>query len=186
MTVMALFARSPEECHLYMELHPCGCGEAAFGWSEHELGMREDDQMISVYSGGCGRCGQQRRFEFEVSGDLPPPPTFGRDEPSRIICPGEFLALSRRIAGVALADPGTLDEADLEDGYDAIELAVAALLEVLKFVPADTDAVPPDAVSSAAGRDLYDAEPAQFDRQRLSAELAAHQGLLAGYVAAGG
>jgi hypothetical protein len=35
--VTARYARSVAECHLYMRLHPCSCGEADFPWASHEL-----------------------------------------------------------------------------------------------------------------------------------------------------
>jgi hypothetical protein len=178
-----LFARSPEECHYYMELHPCECGEEAFDWSRHQLEQRSG-RLVSVYLGGCGRCGVQRRFEFEVTGDLPPPPAFGRDEPSRIIDPGEFLSLGRRAVELVPDDPAELSEEDLDVAYGAVEMAVAAVAEVLKFVPAGADAVPGEAMVSPLGRALYARGPEEFDRVRLEATMDGYRRLQSRYAAA--
>jgi hypothetical protein len=161
-----LFARSPEECHLYMELHPCACGEAMFEWSQH-LREQRGDRLVSAYEGGCGRCGTPRHFEFEVTGDIPPPPAYGGEAPSRIIDPSEFLAVGEDLAAAVPADPANLDPADLDDACEAIEMAVAAVDEVLKFVPAGADRVPLDAFLTDDGRAAYARDPDQFGLARL-------------------
>jgi hypothetical protein len=178
-----LFARSPDECHLYMELHPCTCGEDEFSWSLHALEQR-DGHLVSVYEGPCQRCGTARRFEFQVTGDHPPPPAYGGETPSSIVDPGEFLASSQRAAAVVPAHPAHLEVDRLADAYDAIEVAVAGVVEVLKFVPDGADAVPETAFTSAAGRRMYVGDPARFRRDRLALELAELERIRAAYAAA--
>lgn len=175
-----LVARSIEECHLYMELHPCECGEEVFDWSRHRLEQRTGEHpLFSVYEGSCGNCGVQRRFEFAVPvqpvqpAQPAVPGRYGGEEPSRIVDPGEFLWSSERAAAGVPADPGELAaDVDPDDAYDAVELAVAGVIEVLKFLPPGADSVPPEAFSSPLGRRMYDADPGRFGRDRLNSVLA--------------
>ncbi|MGI5212379.1 hypothetical protein [Plantactinospora sp. CA-290183] len=167
-----LVARSSEECHLYMELHPCECGEEFFEWSRHHLEERPDHPRVSVYEGTCARCGRERRFEFEVPAVSPEPGRYGDDGPSRIIDPGEFLVSSRQFAGNVPPDPGDLAVSELGYAYNAIDLAVAGVEETLKFVPPGAEAVPPEAFTSELGRKTYDADPDAFTRDRLERTLA--------------
>jgi hypothetical protein len=182
-----LFARSPDECHLYMELHPCQCGEDAFDWSAHALEQRDGTLVpvyVSVYEGTCARCGTARRFEFRVTGDHPPPPAYGGDTPSSIVDPGEFLASSQRAAAAVPAHPARLGPDRLADAYDAIEVAVAGIVEVLKFVPDGADAVPETAFTSDVGRRMYVGDPARFRRDRLALELAELERIRSAYASA--
>jgi hypothetical protein len=175
-----LLARSPEECHLYMELHPCECGEVAFNWSRHRREQR-GEALISAYEGECGQCGRSRRFEFEVTGEVPPPPAYGGETPSQIIDPSEFLAVGEELSAAVPADPTMLDRAAVEDAYEAIEMAVAAVEEVLKFLPAGADRVPLDAFLTDTGRAAYARDPERFGRRRLRETLAAYHGLRSVY-----
>jgi hypothetical protein len=168
-----------------MELHPCSCGEEVFEWSRHRLEQREN-RLVSVYEGTCGRCGTSRRFEFEVTDEVSPPPAYGGATPSKIIDPGEFLTVSQRAAADVPADPRTVDSDDLDDAYDGIEIAVAALDEVLKFVPPGAAAVPAEAFTSDLGRKMYASDPGQFDRDRLTVALAEYARIRSAYASAVG
>jgi hypothetical protein len=97
--------------------------------------------------------------------------------------PGEFLAASHRAAAAVPLDPAQVAVEDLDDAYDAIELAVAGVVEVLKFVPKTADAVPEDAFTSDLGRQLYAADPGQFGRDRLELELADYERIRSAYAA---
>jgi hypothetical protein len=194
-----LFARSPDECHLYMELHPCTCGSDVFTWTRHSLEQR-DAQLVSVYEGACGRCDTGRRFEFEVAGgvrepqgeasraglavDQPAPPAYGGAAPSLIIDPGEFLASSQQAAAEVPADPARVDADQLGEAYDAIDVAVAGIVEVLKFIPDGADAVPEAAFTSALGRRMYAGDPPRFRRARLALELAELERIRSAYASA--
>lgn len=137
-----LTARSAEECHLYMELHPCDCGEPVFQWSRCRREQR-DDRPFSVYEGHCGACGEARCFEFAVTDEPPPPPAYGGPEPSQIIGPDEFLAVAQALAAIVPADPQRLGSEEREQAMEVIELASAAIDEVLKFAPEpDGEALP--------------------------------------------
>jgi len=176
-----LATRSAQESHLYMELHPCECGEVRFEWAEHRLTEREDG-FGSNYIGKCPGCGRERTFEFvEDASDAALQPGFGGPEPSTIIDPGEFLAVSRQAADAIPADPAKLTDETLRDAHEILEFAAQALDEVLKFIPEGEDVVPAEAFRSDLGRRLYQHDPEQFTRQRLEAARAVFAELLDAY-----
>lgn len=157
-----LVARSSPECHLYIELHPCACGEAVFA-AKHRTVSR-DGQLVAVYEGPCRRCGAQRSFEFVLAEEIPPrPPAFGGDAPSTILDAGEFLHAADRFAKLAPPD---------------LARAIACLDEVLKLIPPGHDRVPEESIVSAVGRAVYTAEPGRFRRPRLVAVRDTYRGLL--------
>jgi hypothetical protein len=168
-----LIARSSAECRLYIELHPCECG-AAWRQLEHSLDYAEDS-LIAVYQGSCEKCGRARRFEFELAPDISPNGKFGGDSPSRIIDAGEFLAVAD---AAARAVPGDVSRLGLDERRRArllIGRAVAAMEEVLKFIPAEADRVPAESLLSAAGKEMHRAEPGRFRKPRLDAVLGAYR-----------
>jgi hypothetical protein len=166
-------ARSIDECHIYVQLHPCACGERLFVWSHHgQVGHPQG--MLSVYEGSCGRCGASRRFEFVLPADQPPPPAMGGPEPSAVIDPAQFLVAARQAvsavrAGAAPSPP---------DAADAVGFAIAALEEVLKFIPRNGDRIPVETFFSVEGRHEHELDPDQFRRDRLLAELTGYRALL--------
>jgi hypothetical protein len=179
-----LISRSTEESHLYMSLHPCGCGEADFEWQEHAMTLREGS-FVSVYAGACGRCGRHRSFEFALAPEpSPPPPALGGDSPSQIIDPGEFLQTSEAFAATVPADPEQLGDDEFNGAQDALAFAAACLDEVLKFIPPGADAVPPTAFHTDAGRRTYQQSPERFTRTRVETTRDTLRRLLDTYAAA--
>lgn len=180
-----LIARSSPECRLYMDLHACSCGETRF-----EAGhvLREDDEgrLLAVYRGTCPRCELPRQFTFALDAALPPPPpAFGGPQPSQIIDPGEFLLVADRAAASATLEPdAAASPRAAEQTRLALATAVAALDEVLKFIPQGQSAVPAAAFTSPAGRAAYAREPGRFSRARLEATATAHRTTLAAHIAA--
>jgi hypothetical protein len=180
-----LIARSSPECRLYMDLHACSCGETGF-----EAGhvLREDPQgrLLAVYRGICRRCELPRRFTFVLDESVPPPPpAFGGPAASRIICPGEFLLVADQAASsVTLAPEDDADPERAEHARIALATAVAAVEEVVKFIPEGASSVPEEAVTSQAGRAAFAREPGRFSRPRLEATIAAHRAALAARIAA--
>jgi hypothetical protein len=76
-------ARSGPECRLFIELHPCTCGE-------HQLQPESRVEstsagLLAVYEGECPRCGVPRRFEFLLDPEIPPGDKFGGTRPSTLI-----------------------------------------------------------------------------------------------------
>ncbi|OLB64736.1 MAG: hypothetical protein AUI10_09750, partial [Actinobacteria bacterium 13_2_20CM_2_72_6] len=164
-----LVARSAPECRLYLDLHPCSCGATAFP-VRHVLRPGEGDALEAVYEGDCASCGLPRRFVFELDpATPPPPPAYGGPQPSRIICPGQFLLVADRAAGSAVLDPAGLDATGRAASRTAMTVALAAMDEVLKFIPDGAPAVPAAAITSPEGRAAYAREPGRFDRDRLAA-----------------
>lgn len=172
-----LVARSSAECHLYMALNPFPCGEGAAP-ADHSV-VQGKDGLVAQYRGQCARCGRARAFEFALDPETPPVDAFGDSKPSRIICPGQFALHSDRLAARWPADTAGLNDARRAQARDDLAWAARALEEVLKFVPADGDAVPPAAFTSAEGRAALAAEPGRFRKIRLQARLDAYRELLA-------
>lgn len=164
-----------------MDLNPCRCGEIEFE-PKHWL-EQSGDALVARYEGVCPGCGVQRSFEFALESELPPaPPAYGGDRPSQIIDPGQFLHVAQRLASAVPADPADLDdEEDPEDARDLLAMAVAALEEVLKFVPDGADRVPEEAFTAPEGWMIYHREPGRFRRERLESVLGAYRESLAAY-----
>ncbi|MFF1822401.1 hypothetical protein ACFVWG_34185 [Kribbella sp. NPDC058245] len=158
-------ARSIQEAGLYVELHPCECGAGG----ELTMSLAEQDgQQVAIYEGDCPECGRARRFEFALPAEPTTGPAYGGSEPSTIIDAGEFLWYSDRVTEAAAEGAGA-------QARSAVDTAIAALDEVLKFIPDGADAVPREALTSELGKAVYDAGPDRFAR----AELAYRRGLLA-------
>jgi hypothetical protein len=174
-----LVARSAAECRLYIDLHPCSCGAVDVDMSHH-LQAGPGGSLQALYEGTCRRCGLPRRFVFTLDpATPPPPPAYGGPTPSRIICPGQFAIVADQAARSAVLDPESLPEQERARSRDALARALAAQKEVLKFIPAGADAVPPAAFTSAEGRALQAAEPGRFRKARLEAVATAYRDALA-------
>jgi hypothetical protein len=171
--VSRLYARTNSEAHLYMDLHACACGDIEF--ERQSAVMTDGDALCSRYAGPCRSCGAVRTFIFELPEAIRPirgdGVDFGGSDPSRLLDPGEWLAVADYYAKL---DPGTRDDLDI---------ARAAIEEVLKFVPVGAERVPDDAFRTERGRAVRDAEPGRFRRARLEAVLGAYRDLLAKYAA---
>ena len=94
---------------------------------------------------------------------------FGDDRPSELLDPGEWLAVADAYASTGPADTSQLDPESARRLDADLATAVAALDEVLKFVPAGADAVPVEAFWSDRGRAVHAAEPGRFRAIRLRA-----------------
>jgi hypothetical protein len=168
-----MIARSSAECHLYIELHPCACGDT-HGPTEHRLESRGDD-LVAVYDGPCPRCATARRFEFALDPEIAPGSKFGGARPSQIIDAGQYLAVADSAARSVPASVSGLDDRARQQARAQIGRAVAALEEVLKFIPAGADQVPVAALSSEAGKAIHRSEPGRFRKPRLEAVLRAYR-----------
>ncbi len=171
-----------------MDLRPCACGEARFDRQSAVVAL-EDGDLASRYSGPCPACGRAREFTFRLpaeptlaAGALRPAAApsggfhYGAAEPSQLLDPGEWLwaadAYARSVpAGRATVEAGQRAQATLLR-------AVAALDEVLKFVPPGAETVPASAFTSERGRDLRRRDPGRFRRDRLAAVRDAYTGML--------
>jgi hypothetical protein len=178
-----LVSRSAEESLLFMDLQPCpGCGTQGFDWTGHHV---EDDAgaLLSVYDGPCQECGTPRRYEFAPADPTPAAPGFGGPSPSQLIDPGQFLVLAKQAASLVPADPANCPPDDRDEAREAINTAIAAVEEVLKFVRPDSGAVAAEEFWSEQGRAVYAADPGQFRRGRLDAVADAYRRIRAAYTA---
>jgi hypothetical protein len=178
--VTPLAARSTHEAHLYMDLQPCGCGEGRFPRASSVVTV-PDGELARRYNGGCVRCGTGREFLFR----LPAEPVaveeavrYGGPEPSQLIDAGEWLWVAESHARGVPAGAEALPEADRRRCRVRLAAAVAALDEVLKFVPPGGARVPVTAVWTTLGRSVYQREPGRFRTGRLTAVRAAYAAAL--------
>ena len=168
-------ARTRDEAHLYMDLHPCtGCGDADVRW-ESAL-VDHEGAPARRYSGACAGCGAAREFVFA----LPERPagipdhevlSFGGYERSELLDAGEWLwvsDLSAQSATGVVLDPEGVEVPDPQ-AREALAVAVAAMNEILKFLPEGADEVPESAFWSDRGRELRHVAPGRFQRRRLHA-----------------
>ncbi len=171
---MALrLARTNEEAHLYMDLHPCECGEIQFPRSSSVVETAEGG-LASRYTGTCPQDGARREFTFRLPQRLAAPPgdgavSYGGAEPSELIDPGEWLSIADAYARNVPADTVSLAAEGLAQARSMLSRAVAAIDEVLKFIPAGDDRVPERAFVTDRGRAAYAKEPGRFRRPRLEA-----------------
>jgi hypothetical protein len=172
-----LVSRSSPECHLYIQLHPCECGERDLS-TEHKI-VSSPNGLVARYAGACGKCGRQRTFEFVLDPEIPPADAFGGPRASTIICPGEWVAHSDQLASRWPAAVDAIRPADLARAREDLAWAIRALEEAVKFIPAGAEAVPAAAFTSATGRALVADEPGRFRALRLDARLTAYRQLLA-------
>jgi len=171
-----LLARSSHECRLYMELHPCECGNS--GPLEHKGVIQGDHGLTARYEGACPQCGRARQFDFVLDPEIPAPDSFGGDRPSRIICPGQFMLYSDSLASGWPADPAQIPSSNRDRAREDLALAIRACEEVLKFISPIQDAVPQNSFSSSDGRAYYQKEPGRFRAARMQAVLDVYRDLL--------
>jgi hypothetical protein len=182
LTGVPLPARTNAEKHLYMDLHPCACGEKRF---EPKISLLDrGGPLVSVYEGRCKGCGEIRRFEFKLPDKIVPPGkgvVYGSSQASMIIDPGQFLALADSNAKVAPMSVAGLDDAERMRAQRRMAIAIAAIEEVIKFIPPNEDRVPANAFYTEFGGTVYDAEPGRFRKLRLEAVLQAYRDVAQSY-----
>jgi hypothetical protein len=162
-------ARTRDEAHLYMDLHPCDrCGAVDIIW--HSALADRDGVPARRYSGRCEGCGAAREFVFALPErpELPDPRDvvfFGADR-SQLLDAGEWLLVSDLCAQAGSAPAGS--DRERAEVRESMAVAAAAVAEVLKFVPPGADEVPDSAFWSDRGRTVREQEPGRFRRRRLS------------------
>ena len=171
--------RSVAEEHLYMDFHPCSCGEADWSNLKQSLQMI-GPTMASVFMGPCRRCGTPRLFQFHVLEPTAHPKdgSFGGPEPSAILDPGQWLEASDRWAKAVPGSAKNLDTTAKRRAGATLQKAASAMEEVLKFIPPGADEVPRSAFKSDESARFIAEMPRQFQRYRLQARLEAYRGLL--------
>lgn len=178
-----LYARSFDEADLYVELLPCEvCGQARLKRQPGVASGEVDGQPVTLLDAVCGNCDNRFRFAFR----MPDQPTvsqrgnvrFGGDEPSQLFDPGQWLRLADLVAR-DLPEPGELP-AHRDIGLrNRVDLAAAAVTEVLKFIKAGDDRVRGYEFWTDAGRQLFDEARWRFTRESLEFELDRYRRALA-------
>lgn len=169
-------ARTRDEAHLYLDLHPCGkCGSVETAWGTGLTTV--EGELVNRYAGACGECGEQREYLFGLPDRPVVPkgyPTFGGEEPSQLLDAGEWLWVADLTAGnVPTHDP--------DEAHRALATAAAAIEEIVKFVPPGQDETPADAFWSDRGHKMRAAEPGRFQLDRLMIVRDTYRDLAAGH-----
>ncbi|MGP4105108.1 hypothetical protein [Nonomuraea sp. KM90] len=154
-------ARTRDEAHLYLDLHPCACGSVDTTWDSGLVSA--DGALANRYAGTCGECGSPREYLFGLPERPVMPagyPTFGGGEPSQLLDAGEWLWVADLTAGNVPVD----DEAEARR---TLAVASAAVEEVVKFIPPGANEVPDDGFWSQRGQEVRAAEPGRFQLDRL-------------------
>jgi hypothetical protein len=155
-------ARTRDEAHLYMDLHPCTeCDSIDITW-EHAT-VDAGGELGSAYFGTCPGCGSERDFVFglpEREWVVAEFPNFGGPEPSQLLDAGEWLYVSDLSARSVPTD-------EPSQTRRALTIAMKAVAEVIKFIPSGHDEVPDHAFWSDRGRQMRSAKPDRFSRAQL-------------------
>ncbi|NUW32343.1 hypothetical protein HTZ77_13005 [Nonomuraea sp. SMC257] len=168
-------ARTRDEAHLYLDLHPCACGSAETAWRSGLVDV--EGELVNRYTGVCEECGATREYLFGLPERPVTPvayPTFGGSEPSELLDAGEWLWVADLSAGNVPVD-------DQAEARRVLRVATAAVEEVVKFVPPGADAVPDDAFWSERGQGMRATEPGRFELDRLLVVRDTYQELAAGH-----
>lgn len=167
-------ARTRDEAHLYMDLHPCGCGSMETDWDSALLSA--EGGIARAYHGTCSDCGREREFVFAVAPKIVIPsgwPTFGGDEPSRLLDAGDWLSVADMTAGSLPAD-------DADETRRQLNVATKAMEEIMKFIPDGAEEVPGEAFWSERGLEVRNADPGRFRLDRLRAIRDAYRDMASG------
>jgi hypothetical protein len=152
-----------------MDMHPCDtCGDVNVRWDSALTDL--DGQLVRRYYGTCPGCDAERDFHFALPDEpvLPGPDDvvcFGGPQPSQLLDAGEWLLIAD-VCGQAGSAPAPGD-AGRTEARESLAIAVAAVEEVLKFIPTGADAVPEAGFWSARGGRVRAAGRGRFDRSRL-------------------
>lgn len=175
-----LLARTNREAHVFMDLHPCRCGDPTRPADSAVLSL--DGVLASRYTGTCPSCGTAREFLFRLPDEplavAPGTVAFGDGTPSELLDPGQWLLVADRYAATVPADPARLDPRGVRQARRSLGHAAAAMDEVLAHLPAGAEAVPAQAFRSPRGRQVWAAEPGRFSRRRLDAVRAVYREML--------
>ncbi|MFG1794955.1 hypothetical protein [Nocardia sp. NPDC049149] len=141
--------------------------------------MLVEGDLGSRYQGVCPSCGAEREFTFRIPEQIEIPSAdevrYGGAEPSELIDPGEWLSVADSAANRAPADPAGLSSQERAQQQHVLAIAIAAVDEVLKFIPEGAETVPESAFGTERGRQVFAAEPGRFSRRRLVAVRAAYR-----------
>jgi len=170
---MKLFARTSEEADLYVDLECEAAGEIPVA-RKRRKGERRRETFV-VYEVRC-QSGKLLEFEFREDGLPAPKPglrrkvEFGGSEPSLLIDAGEWMKVADRHAARAPRSLAGLPERARRDATSDLSMALAALDEVMKFLPAGADRIPSTALFSTRGKTYFNKDVRRFQRDSLKAQ----------------
>ncbi|MGH3379815.1 MAG: hypothetical protein ACRDP6_34305 [Actinoallomurus sp.] len=171
-------ARTPREAHLYIDMHACACGERGTDQRSHST-LAGKTYWAGRYDLTCTGCGAERRFIFRVPDWPLSVDGYGGDSPSEIIDAGQWIWLADLAASSCAAQPSP-DEEERRRQAEAMKEAVAAMEEILKFIPGREPIAPDTAFWTPEGRAIRDRESGRFRRPRLEVVLDSYRGSLDG------
>jgi hypothetical protein len=188
-----LQARSLAEETAFMQASPCVCGALLFTADEYQMRFHEE-RVTVVHQAPCDQCGRGRAFwfeepqlvgRFEPAGHGYAPPESG---PSQLLDPGQWLLIAAAHGALAGGSdlprpPGGDPAVEYWGRLGVLASAVAAIDEVLKFIPPHSARVPVEAFWSPVGLSRYLDDPSRFEREWLLTELDRHARNLAEFVA---
>lgn len=169
--MVVTLARTSHEANLHMDLTPCQCGEHSFDRTSVVISLPDGD-LGRRYAGTCPSCGAGRQFTYRLPAVPLESPRFayGGAEPSQLLDAAQWLWVSdwyvRAVPPCAEDLPP--DQRRIVRGR--LMAAIAALDEVVKFIPSTGDTVPQWAVWTPLGRSVRDADG---QRMRVGALAAA-------------
>jgi uncharacterized protein YjbI with pentapeptide repeats len=176
--------RSNHEAAFLLSLRACPqCGELADVDTVRSARLASEpaEPERDLVTAACSACGHERRVTFpdgDRVGWLADPAILGREGPSRLISPPQFLAELHRLAALVPATPThvTHDEY-LRDRRRVYRMTLCAN-ELLRFLHDGADAIAEEHFRTAAARDARDAAPDDYRRPQLEAlHAAVHQQL---------
>jgi uncharacterized protein YjbI with pentapeptide repeats len=163
--------RSLAEMRFAAGLIPCpGCRRREIG--AIELTAAGDHRVLRA---PCPRCRTPRELAFEIEAPVQAkvlPLHLGGSEPSRILRPVQLIEELDRLAPLVVWDAAASD-----DNAATVERAATCLIELVKFIPDDGDAIP-DAALDAPGRADRRARPERYQRGWLVDERARYLALI--------
>lgn len=166
-----LHARTVEEAFLYLDMHPCACGQVQFDGT-HELLAGEKGTVLRI-TGRCPSCDVERHYEFTLE---PVDDQTGRPRtPSTLLDAAEFVWLSDRAAGRVPADTGGLTQVEAGTARENLQRAVELLYEVIAFIPEGGTEVSPSSITSTTGKVLLVTEPGRFSLTELTQRIGLYQ-----------
>lgn len=167
---MKLYARTAEEADLYVDLEAEAEGEVPESRKRKKTERRR--QTFWSYQVRC-KSGKLLEFEFELDGLPEPKPglrrnvDYGGAEPSRIIDAGEWLKVADRWAGEAPRSLAGLPERQRREAAGTLEKAIAAVGEILKFIPHGSDRVSSTSLLNNRGKTYFNKDVRRFTRTAL-------------------
>lgn len=186
--------RSSIELRLWIERHPCPCGERSIEGFKHLSRWLPDGRFLQSESGSCPTCGRSRTvnaweierepFRSRLGDGYSAPAHFyiaNVPVPSQVIGPHEFVDIA--LAYDPDLDPDTLPPGAFRDSLGRQCDALTALTELLKFIPDGADAVPDDAYVHGGWPEARAAHPECYTRAWIEERRVGYYALRQRYLA---